>query len=387
LNGIHAGIVELLDGKLMALGRRQEVFGWMPKSISTDRGKSWTASPSIFAPITGGQRAVLIRLKEGPLFFASFAKDIHNFEPISKGARPPRHVSSIFGALSFDDGKTWPVRKVISDGTSDRAVDTIDHAPILMNVHNSEPLAYLSICQGPDNVIHLISSTNHYEFNLAWLKEPPPQGSKLPTAKKLPARKKLTTIYDATTLPNKASPAWHVVDSNVSDEPAASIVKPGVLAVGKNTSWSNERIAGFEQADAHKGMTAEVSVQVNDSSEQRRGFDFKVTVRGGTLTANHYHLSITATGIYYLYDTECVKIAEGLNNYSAAHVYRLAVRDDTAVQIYRDGELLAVQPTDLLIGWREPARGSYLKWGIGPTKAKAAVSQIAHDLTGPAQPE
>jgi hypothetical protein len=256
-----------------------------------------------------------------------------------------------------------------------------------MNAHNSEPLAYLSICQSPDNVIHLISSTNHYEFNLAWLKETPPQGSKSPTAKKLAARKKLTTIiYDATELPNKTTPAWHVVDSNVSDEPSANIVKPGVLAVGKNTSWSNERIRGFEQADAHKGMTAEVSVQVSDSSEQRRGFDFEVTVRGGTLTANHYHLSITATGVYYLYDGEFVKISEGLDNYSAAHVYRLAVRDDTAVQIYRDGKLLAVKPTDLLIGWREPARGSYIKWGIGPAEAQALVSYVTHDLTGAAQP-
>jgi formylglycine-generating enzyme required for sulfatase activity len=386
LNGIHAGIVELLDGTLMALGRRHEVFGWMAQSISADMGKSWTPSPSIFAPITGGQRAVLLRLKEGPLFFASFAKDIHDFNPISKGARAPRHVSSMFGALSFDDGKTWPVRKVISDATGDRVVDTIDHAPVLMNAHNSEPLAYLSICQSPDNVIHLISSTNHYEFNLAWLKKAPPQTSKLPTAKKLATRKNLTTIYDATKLPNKTSPAWHFADANIAGEPAASIVKPGILAVGKNTSWSNERIRRFEQADAHKGMTAEVAVQVTDSSKQRRGFDFEVTIRGGTLTANHYHLSITATGVYYRYDNQFIKIAEGLDNYTAAHVYRLAVRDDTAVQIYRDGKLIAVKRTDLVIGWREPARGSYIKWGIGPTEAKASVNSISVDITGPAQP-
>ncbi|MHC4647375.1 MAG: SUMF1/EgtB/PvdO family nonheme iron enzyme, partial [Planctomycetota bacterium] len=72
INGIHAGIVELTDGRLMALGRNQNIDGWMPKSISSDMGKTWKASAGIFQPLTGGQRAALIRLKEGPLFFASF---------------------------------------------------------------------------------------------------------------------------------------------------------------------------------------------------------------------------------------------------------------------------------------------------------------------------
>jgi formylglycine-generating enzyme required for sulfatase activity len=352
LNGIHAGIVELLDGTLMALGRRQEVFGWMPKSISADMGKSWKASPGAFPPITGGQRAAMLRLKEGPLFFASFAKDIDEFEPISEGARPPRHVSSIFGAVSFDDGKTWPVRKVISDGKSDHPVDTIDHAPVLMNAHNSEPLAYLSVCQGPDNVIHLISSTNHYAFNVAWLKAAPPEAPKLPTARPLPVRKQLKKVYEPANLPGKSEPPWHFVGKGDSEELVANVNEPGVLVVDSNSGWSNERADGFAQADAHKGMTAEVAVQVTDSSEQKRGFDFEVFVRGGTLTVNHYHLSITATGIYYLYDGEFAKIAEGLDNYSAAHVYRLAVRDDTAVQIYRDGELSSVHPTVPQVGHR-----------------------------------
>ena len=41
-------------------------------SISTDMGKTWSYSATEFPPISGGQRLVLLRLKEGPLFFASF---------------------------------------------------------------------------------------------------------------------------------------------------------------------------------------------------------------------------------------------------------------------------------------------------------------------------
>jgi formylglycine-generating enzyme required for sulfatase activity len=391
INGIHAGIVQLNDGRLMALGRNQNIDGWMPKSISSDMGKAWKASASIFQPLTGGQRAALIRLKEGPLFFASFAKDINKFEPTPDGTRPPRHVSSIFGGVSFDDGETWPVRRVISDCKGAHPVDTIDGAPVLMNAHNSEPLAYLSACQGPDGVIHLISSWNHYAFNLAWLKETPPKEPSGPAIRKLPVREKLAHVYDGTGLPENASPKWQFVAENV--HAADPLINPGqgVLKIGVDTltrvRWSNERIEGVEQADAHKGTTAEISVQVNNSNQKNRGFDFEVFVRGGTLTVNHYFLSITPTGVYYLYDKEFVPIAEGLDNSSAMHTYRLAIRDDTAVQIYRDGELLGARRADLLIGWRVPARGSYIEWGGGASQTEALVDYIGCDLSGPSRPE
>jgi hypothetical protein len=387
INGIHAGIVELNDGRLMALGRNQNIDGWMPKSISTDMGKTWEASASSFPPLTGGQRAALIRLKEGPLFFASFAKDIHNPEPTPDGVRPPRHVAKLFGAVSLDEGKTWPVRRVISDCKGDHQVDTIDGGPVLMNANNSEPLGYLSVCQGLDNVIHLISSINHYAFNLAWLEAEPPDTPASATPKPLRVCNKLTHIYDATQRPSKAEPSWHFIveEKNVTSSPS-----PGVLKVGGEgklgAHWSNERIDGLSQADPHKGLTAEVAVQVNRSSQKDRGFDFEVFVRGAALTVNHYSLSITATSVYYWYDNEFIQIAEGLNNSGEMHTYRLAIRDDTAVQIYRDQVLLGVEKPDLQIGWREPTRGSYIQWGLGGGEAEALVSYIGYDLTGPCQP-
>ena len=38
----------------------------------------------------------------------------------------------------------------------------------------SEAAGYLAACQSRDGVVHLISSKNHYGFNLAWLRELPP---------------------------------------------------------------------------------------------------------------------------------------------------------------------------------------------------------------------
>ncbi|HUW19944.1 MAG TPA: SUMF1/EgtB/PvdO family nonheme iron enzyme [Sedimentisphaerales bacterium] len=391
INGIHAGIVQLSDARLMAVGRNQNIDGWMPKSISSDMGKTWKATASIFPPITGGQRAALIRLKEGPLFFASFAKDIKNFEPTPDGVRPPRHVASIFGAVSYDDGETWPVRRIISDGKPDHPVDTIDNAPVLMNPGNSEPLAYMSVCQTADGVIHLISSTNHYAFNLAWLKEGRPAGPASPTARMLPVRKSLEIIYNGSRLPTTSNPPWHFVAERATEKSVASVLNPGLLKIStqgqSNVCWSSERLDGFGKVDPHKGLTAELAVQVSHSSDKNRGFDFEVFVRGGTLTVNHYFISVTPAGVYYWYDNQLIEIAAGLDNSSAMHTYRLAVREDTAVQIYRDGELLGVQPTDLLIGWSEPARDSFVQWGAGAAKVEASVSYIACDLTGPTQPD
>ena len=398
INGVHAGIVELNDGRLMALGRNQNIDGWMPMSISTDMGKTWEPSASSFPPITGGQRAALIRLRQGPLFFASFAKDIRNPEPTPDGARPPRHVAKLFGAVSFDDGKTWPVRRVISDCKGDHQVDTIDGAPVLMNANNSEPLGYLSVCQDLDNVIHLISSINHYAFNLAWLKAAPPAAPGTPTAQRLPVRKQLHHIYDAKKLPGKAKPSWHFIAEDAAETEVAAIVTPSVLKIRCDANagvyWSNERIDGLGTADPHKGLTAEVNVQMNRSSQsplfclrqKTRGVDFEVFVSGGTLTVNHYFISITTTGLYYWYDNEFIEIAEGLDNSNEMHTYRLAIRGDTVVQIYRDGELLGVEKPDLQIGWREPARGSFIQWGLGASETRALVSYIGWDLTGPLQP-
>src|SRR6056297_1184023 len=71
--GIHAKAVQLNDGSYMALGRannKRKGLKWkMPKSISRDGGKNWEYSPSSFPPISYGQRLVLLRLQDGPLFF------------------------------------------------------------------------------------------------------------------------------------------------------------------------------------------------------------------------------------------------------------------------------------------------------------------------------
>ncbi|MHC4865727.1 MAG: SUMF1/EgtB/PvdO family nonheme iron enzyme [Planctomycetota bacterium] len=167
LNGIHAGILQLKDGRLMALGRGMNIDGMMPKSISSNMGETWQASATEFEPISGGQRLAMMRLKDGAIFLASFAEQMK----LTDAAGKERSVSGLFGALSFDDGETWPVKRLITDDGPKRSLDGgAWTGRFVMSPNTAEPKGYMSVCQSPDGLINLISSALHYQFNVAWLK-------------------------------------------------------------------------------------------------------------------------------------------------------------------------------------------------------------------------
>ncbi|MBM3334061.1 exo-alpha-sialidase, partial [Candidatus Sumerlaeota bacterium] len=168
--GIHAGIAQLKDGRLLALGRGDSIEGKMPQSISSDMGVTWTYSPSPFPPIGGGQRLVLMRLKQGPIFFASFTDAM----TVTDVTDRERRISGLYAALSLDEGQSWPVRRLITDDGPGRPIEGTDGRPFTLSATTAEPRGYLSVCQSADGFIHLISSRQHYAFNLAWLMTPAP---------------------------------------------------------------------------------------------------------------------------------------------------------------------------------------------------------------------
>ena len=153
IRGIHASVVELSDGTLLAFGRGLPIDGRMPKSVSTDRGRSWQYSASAFPPIDSGQRLVLRRLNEGPIMLVSFGEQ------------------GMFAALSYDEGETWPVSKLLTDGSGRTYDGGAWTGSFTMDPGHAEPKGYLACTQTPDGVIHLLSSRLHYRFNLAWLEQ------------------------------------------------------------------------------------------------------------------------------------------------------------------------------------------------------------------------
>jgi len=181
--GIHVGIVQLNNGELLALGRGNSIPDAagrlrMPMSLSDDMGKSWKYSASEFPPIDGGQRLVLTRLHEGPLLLVSFTDHPLRTPEEEKGIIfPDRDGGSyrgygLYAALSYDDGKTWPVKKLLTDGEYRFLNGGAWTRFFEMDKTHAEPRGYMAATQSPDNLIHLVSSRLYYRFNLSWLETP-----------------------------------------------------------------------------------------------------------------------------------------------------------------------------------------------------------------------
>jgi len=156
-------------------------------------GRTWMYSGSEFPVIGGGQRLILMRLREGPILFASFTdskRTLKDNNPVGMtivdAARAKRTVYGLFVALSFDEGGSWPLKRLVTDDGPGRELDGGGHTHrFIMDHGHAEPKGYLAATQTPDGVIHLISSALHYRFNLAWLKQLMPASQKVSTVERV----------------------------------------------------------------------------------------------------------------------------------------------------------------------------------------------------------
>jgi len=176
IGGNHPGAVQLDDGTIMGLVRAGGMNDYMPVSKSTDLGKTFTYSKTEFCAIGGGQRLAFLKLKSGALFLATFGGmyGVSNIPMMITDENGNKfQAEELFAALSLDDGKTWPYKRVMTDG-SGRPIACTDGGAITLSWRSSEHRGYMSVCQGLDGVIHLISSRQHYAFNQKWLMTPQP---------------------------------------------------------------------------------------------------------------------------------------------------------------------------------------------------------------------
>ena len=167
--GIHSPIVELTDGRLMAFGRlspeepAQKRFDLkMPVSYSGDLGETWQWAISEFPIVSNTQRPAMLRLKEGPIVLCSFTDQARTPKDQRQGltfkSTSGNYTGTgLYAAVSYDEGKTWPDRRLIAP----EGKTTADIS------------GYLAITQTRDGRIQLITSKNHYTFNLAWTKTMP----------------------------------------------------------------------------------------------------------------------------------------------------------------------------------------------------------------------
>ena len=179
--GIHVASEELSDGRILTFTRdKGETYGTMPISLSTDQGRTWTSRASEFPWLTYVQRPVLMRLEysdpaldpEGqgrkPLLLISIAREgIEGRDANGENAT----IQGTFAALSWDEGETWPVKRVLSDVRS--GSQSYGMAPwnrsFTLDATHGQPHSYWAGTQTPDGIVHLSDGRLLYAFNLAWL--------------------------------------------------------------------------------------------------------------------------------------------------------------------------------------------------------------------------
>ncbi len=74
-------------------------------------------------------------------------------------------------ALSWDEGHTWPVKRVLSHvktGTQKVKIGPWNEE-ITLDATHGQTKAYWAATQTPDGMVHLSDSRLLYTFNLAWL--------------------------------------------------------------------------------------------------------------------------------------------------------------------------------------------------------------------------
>ncbi len=155
--GRHTSFVLLKNGSFLGMGgKNTDIDGYMPQSISSDSGFSWTVTRTPFSTLGGNQRPTLIRLASGRLFFATDLQRTSDcFQPAGFTEK------GVVVALSDDEGQTWRIKKLPG---------ALPHETWKCA---GATLGYAVARQAPNGVIHLITSMNvaaqHFELNEAWI--------------------------------------------------------------------------------------------------------------------------------------------------------------------------------------------------------------------------
>lgn len=136
--GRHTTLVIGKNGDLLGYGgKNSNIDGRMPLSVSKDGGKSWAEVKTPFDPLGSGERPSVIRLQDGRLFFVA------DYNPHNQAHGPKTFGAYV--ALSNDDGKSWKTKRL----------------PEFLTV------GYVTATQGPNGVIHVVTSKNKVNYEIA----------------------------------------------------------------------------------------------------------------------------------------------------------------------------------------------------------------------------
>jgi formylglycine-generating enzyme required for sulfatase activity len=186
--GRHTTFALLRDGSILGMGGKStDIDGYMPKSISKDKGKTWSVSRTPFASLGSNQRPTLIRLASGRLFFAG---DFQHYNGKSPSGITER---GSYVALSEDEGETWKIRRL--PGALRHRSQVLPDYQGHLSGNTAGTLGYSVAKQAPNGVIHLIATmtqpAQHFELNEAWILGEEAATPSAGTARELPEEREV----------------------------------------------------------------------------------------------------------------------------------------------------------------------------------------------------
>jgi formylglycine-generating enzyme required for sulfatase activity len=168
-SGRHTTFALLPGGRILGLGgKNAQIDGYMPECFSDDFGKTWSkAVKSPFAALGSNQRPILLRLKDGKLFYAG---DLQNLKMYQQ--HPPAGITmrGACVALSADNGKTWKIKQLPLVPPHNEWKGIVDEGK---PQEGWGTLGYVTAAQEPNGIIHVVSSKSFpamdYAMNEAWI--------------------------------------------------------------------------------------------------------------------------------------------------------------------------------------------------------------------------
>ena len=289
--GRHTSFTLLKDGRILGMGgKSSDIEGYMPKSVSSDKGKTYSISKTPFPWLGSNQRPTLIRLQSGRLFFAG---DLQN-----KDGSQPKTIKQCgaYVALSDDEGKTWHIKKLpgAQEHESAKRREEMRGATI----------GYSVARQAPNGIIHLITSMNEpclsFSINEKWIlsaDENLPEGE-------IPAEPEIGELHDVKKYQEKFP------DGKLKGEWSAGRAENGCYMLNGKEIWYYRNGKKQWEVSYNKGKKIGIEIYCNEDGYKEWSIEYKED--GTSVWTNYWSNGNKKTESFWR-DKKCFGIATEWN--------------------------------------------------------------------------
>ncbi|MHC4528464.1 MAG: SUMF1/EgtB/PvdO family nonheme iron enzyme, partial [Planctomycetota bacterium] len=218
-------------------GKQADLDGYHPQFVSKDGGRTYEMSASPLPALGSGVRASVVRLANKKIFYVGDMY-LSIYRKLTPDMAPLGFTGDgAYAGISDDDGRTWRIRKLTGGNVLDK-----EGNPVKVNT-----VSYVTACQRPDGMIHLITSHNHpdlhFEFNEAWVLQGPKEPARITSEFNVDIRANTVKQHSEQYPNGKPRVTW-----------SAGIGADGHYLLHGTETWYYENGRKQWQADYHAGQ-------------------------------------------------------------------------------------------------------------------------------------